>query len=144
MFPYYPAIFIFTPVRSVTLYGGMYLPPYFFCHSTLFFFKKYCVVRHVRNTIFFGRPFVKRFALCYRSVVCLSDLSVLSVTFVHFGQTVGRIKIKLGMQVGRGPGHSVLAGDPAPLPKGAEPSNIRHMSVVAKWLDGSRCHLVWR
>jgi len=45
----------------------------------------------------FGRPFVKRFALCYRSVV----LSVcLSVTLVYCGQTVGRIKTKLGMQVG--------------------------------------------
>jgi len=32
----------------------------------------------------FGRPFVKRFALCYRSVVCLSDcLSVLSVCDVR-------------------------------------------------------------
>ena len=53
----------------------------------------------------FGRPFVKRFALCYRSVVCLSCpvLSVLSVTFVHCGQTVGRIKTKLGLQVGLGP-----------------------------------------
>jgi len=27
----------------------------------------------------FGRPFVKRFALCYRSVVCLSCLSVCGV-----------------------------------------------------------------
>ena len=35
------------------------------------------------------------------SVRCLSVLScpVLSVTFVHCGQTVGRIKMKLGMQV---------------------------------------------
>jgi len=46
----------------------------------------------------FGRPFVKRFTLCYRSVVCLSCLSVcLSVTLVYCGQTVGRIKIKLGV-----------------------------------------------
>jgi len=28
---------------------------------------------------------------------------------------VGRIKMKLGMQVGVGPGHIVLDGDPAPL-----------------------------
>jgi len=37
----------------------------------------------------FGRPFVKRFALCYRSVVCpvCPVLSVLSVTFVHCGWT---------------------------------------------------------
>ena len=47
------------------------------------------------------------------SVRCLS---VLSVTFVHCGQTVGRIKMKLGMQVGLGPGHIVLGGDPAPPP----------------------------
>ena len=33
---------------------------------------------------------------------------------------VGRIKMKLGMQVGLGPGHIVLDGDPAPPPsKGA-------------------------
>ena len=50
----------------------------------------------------FGRPFIKRFALCYRTVVCLSVLSV------------GRIKIKLGMQVGLGPDQIVLDGDPAP------------------------------
>jgi len=63
----------------------------------------------------FGRPFLKRFALCYRSVV-LSVLSVcLSVTLVYCSQTVGRIKMKLGMQVGLGPGHIVLGGDPGPL-----------------------------
>jgi len=38
----------------------------------------------------------------------------LSVTLVYCGQTVGRIKIKLGMQVGLGPGHIVLDGDLAP------------------------------
>jgi len=44
----------------------------------------------------FGRPFVKRFALCYQTVVCLYCL----LTFVYCGQTVGRITMKLGMQVG--------------------------------------------
>ena len=69
----------------------------------------------------FGRPFVKRFALCYRSVV-LSCLSVcLSVTLVHCGQTVGRIKTKLGMQVGLGPGHTVRWGLRSPSPTGAQP-----------------------
>ena len=47
----------------------------------------------------FGRPFVKRFALCYRSVVCPVCLSVLPVTFVHCCQTLGRIKMKLSMQI---------------------------------------------
>ena len=79
--------------------------------------------------VFIGRPFVKRFALCYRFVVCpvLSVcLSVcLSVTFVHCGQTVGRIKMKLGTQVGLGPVHIVLDGDPALPPlKGHNPPPI--------------------
>ena len=46
----------------------------------------------------------------------LSVLSVLPVTFVHCGQTVGRIKMKLGTQVGLVPDHIVLDGDPAPPP----------------------------
>ena len=50
------------------------------------------------NHWFFGRPFVKRFALCYRTVV-------LSVTLVYCGQTVRRIKMKPGMQVGLIPAH---------------------------------------
>jgi len=49
-------------------------------------------------------------------------LSVLSVTLVHCGQTVGWTKMKLGMQVGLGPGHIVLDVDPAPsTKKGAQP-----------------------
>ena len=62
----------------------------------------------------FGRPFVKRFALCYRTVV----LSVcLTETLVYCGQTVGRIKMKLG--------HIVLVGDRAPPPpKGHSPHPI--------------------
>ena len=44
-------------------------------------------------------------------------LSVLSVTLLYSGQTVESINMKLGMQVGLGPGHIVLDGDPAPLPK---------------------------
>jgi len=63
---------------------------------------------YTRVDCFFGRPFVKRFALCYRSVVCLSRLSV---TLVYCGQTVGWIKMPLGMEVGLGPGDIVLDGD---------------------------------
>ena len=40
---------------------------------------------------------------------------------MYCGQTAGWIKMKLGTQVDLGPGHIVLDGDPAPLPKGAEP-----------------------
>jgi len=35
---------------------------------------------------------------------------------VYCGQTVGWIKMKIGTQVGLGPGYIVLNGDPAPLP----------------------------
>jgi len=48
--------------------------------------------------------------------------------------------------VGRGPGHIVLDGDPAPLPKkwgGAPLVSFQPISIVAKWLDASRCHLVY-
>jgi len=50
---------------------------------------------------------------------CLSVLSYLSETLVYCGQTVGCIKIKLDRQLGLGPGHTVLDGDPAP-PKGTQ------------------------
>jgi len=49
--------------------------------------------------------------------VCLSVcLSSLSVTLVYCGQTVGWIKMKLGMRIGLDPGHSELDGDPAAAP----------------------------
>ena len=75
--------------------------------------------------VLFGRPFEKRFAVCYGTVVlclsvCLSCLSVCAVGVLWpSGQTVRQIKMKLGVQVGLGPGHIVLDGDPAPLPQRA-------------------------
>ena len=91
----------------------------------------------------FGRPFVKRFDLCFRTVVCLSVCPVMSVTLLYCGQTVGRIKMKLGMEVGLGPGHIVLDGDSAPPPrKGATAlPNFRPMYVVPKRLDLSLIHI---
>jgi len=63
-------------------------------------------------------------------------LSCLSVMLVYCGQTAEWIKMKLGMEVCLGPGHIVLD-----MGKAASP-NFRRVSVVAKRLDGSRCHLV--
>ena len=76
-------------------------------------------------TLIFGRPFVKRFALCCRNVV----LSVYNVTtLVYCGQTVGRIKMPLGWEVGHGSGYTVLDRDvPAPSPKGAQ--HLPHFSA---------------
>jgi len=60
--------------------------------------------------------------------VCLSVLSVCpvscSVTLVYCGQTVGWIKTKLSTQVGLGPGHIVIDGDPAPPPQKKEQSQF--------------------
>jgi len=53
----------------------------------------------------------------------------------YCGPTVGRIKMKLGMQVGPGPGYIVLDGDPA-LPKTGTAPSLQPMSIVAKRLDG--------
>jgi len=62
---------------------------------------------------------------------------VLSVTLVYCDQTVEWIIVKLGMQVDSALPHC-LRWDQLPIPqKGTAP-----ISVVAKWLDGLRCHLV--
>ena len=71
---------------------------------------------------------------------CPVCLSILSVTLVHCGQTVGRIKMKLGMQVGLGPGQIVLDENQLPLPQrgGGEAPNFRPISAVAKtagWIE---------
>jgi len=54
----------------------------------------------------------------------------------YFGQTAGCIKMPLGIELGLGPRHIVLDGDPAPPQKGHIP-NFRPMSIVDKRLDGS-------
>ena len=54
---------------------------------------------------------------------------------MYCGQTTGWIKMPLGTEVGLGPGHTVLDGDPA---------HFRPMSVVAKRLNGSKGHLARR
>ena len=68
--------------------------------------------------------------------VVLSCMSVLFVTLVYCGQTVGWIKMKLGTQVGLGPGHIVL--DAAlPFPKEAQPPpNFRlYLLWPNGWMD---------
>jgi len=68
---------------------------------------------------------------------CLCVLSVLSVTLVYCGQTVGWIKMKLSIQVGLGPGHIILDGDPAHhLPKGHSPPFSAHICCgqMAGWI----------
>jgi len=90
--------------------------------------------------------------LCYMGIQLLRPLPAHKrgtarqfLTTVHCGQKAGWTKMPHSMEVGLGPGDIVSDGNPAPLPKrGTAPATFRPMSVVAKWLDGSRCHLVRR
>ena len=64
------------------------------------------------------------------------SLSCLSLTFVYFGQTLGWIKMKRGMEVGLGSGHIVLDGDPAPpTAKGHSPQFSAHVFWPNGWMD---------
>jgi len=63
-------------------------------------------------------------------------------TNVFCGQTVGSIKMPLGREVDLGPDDIVLHGYPE-RPKGHS-SPLFSPRIVAKGLDGSRCHLVLR
>jgi len=63
----------------------------------------------------FGRPFVKRFALCMYRTVVLSCLSVCDVGVLWPNGWTDQDET--WHAVGLGPGHIVLDGNPAPLPK---------------------------
>jgi len=65
---------------------------------------------------------------------CLSVLSVCDVGVC--GQTVGWIKVKLGMELGLGPGHTVQDGDPALPLKRTQPHFLAHTycGQTAGWI----------
>ena len=96
----------------------------------------------------FGRPFVKLFALCYRTVV-LSVCPVLTVCDIGVLWPNGwmdqdeTLLTYLLTYLYVDPGHIVRWRFSSPPQRGKAP-NFRPMSAVAKWVDGLRCHLVWR
>jgi len=63
---------------------------------------------------------------------------------VYSGQMAGWIKGALGTEVGLSPGHIMLDRDPAPSQKRGRIPQFSAMSIVAKRMDGSSCHLVRR
>ena len=68
---------------------------------------------------------------------CPVCLYCLSVTLVYCDQTIGWFKMTIDMQVGLGPGHIVLDGDPDPLPsKGHSPQFSAHICCrqMAGWI----------
>ena len=100
-------------------------------------------VQTTLHSQFIGQPFVNRFVcksvrpMLYQTVVCPVCLPV---TLTYCGQTVGWIKMPLGVEVGLGPGHIVLDGEPAsssPPTKRGTPFNFWPMFVVAKDQDAT-------
>ena len=94
-----------------------------------------------------ARPRPRR--LCVRCEPCTPSLkggrAPKFSAHVYCCQTTGWMKLVLGMEVGLSPGDFVLNGDPAPSPKRVQCHlpNFWPISIVAKRLDASRCHLVW-
>ena len=65
--------------------------------------------------------------------------------YVYCGQMAAWIKMPFGRKVGLDPRDIVLDGDPADPPqKGGRVPNFWPISIVAKRLDASKCHLVRR
>ena len=90
---------------------------FLFCHCFYLFCHRFWAI--VCKTV----------TLCYGTVVLSVCLSVTLVYIVATGQTVGWIKMKLGIDAGLDPFDIVLDGDPAPPegdgdpapPEGAQP-----------------------
>jgi len=72
------------------------------------------------------------------------SLAAPSFGHVNCGRTAGWTEMLLATEVGLGPGHIVLDGDPATPSKKGDSPPFSPTSVEAKRLDGSRCHLLCR
>ena len=111
-------------------------------------FRRFFLTKNGVMVSVLGRPFVKRFALCYQSVVLSIGpvhLSVCPVCDIHALWPNGWTDQDETWHAGRPRPwpHCVRWRPSSPSPKGAQPPNFRPISVVAKWLHGSRCRLVW-
>jgi len=75
--------------------------------------------------------------VCKTALSVCPVLSVLSVTLVYCGQTVGLFNMKLGTPLGLGTGNIVLDGNPAPTPpKGDRAPNFdRYLLWLNDWMD---------
>ena len=92
---------------------------------------------HQDATWYEGRPRPRRHCVRWEpSSLSLSERSSAaphSSAHIYCGQTAAWIKMPLGMEVGLGPGHIVLDGDPASPPqKAGTAPQFRPMSTVAK------------
>jgi len=74
------ASIIFVGSTCKKTYGGMYLPPYFSRHNTIFFEKKYCVVATCHNTLFFAGmylpPYFSRHnTIFFQKILCCDKVA---------------------------------------------------------------------
>jgi len=77
----------------------------------------------------------KRFAICYQAVVCPVCLSC-PVSNVGVLWPNGWMNQDETWHTGLGLGHIVLDGDPAPLPRGAQPPILAlYLSWPNVWMD---------
>jgi len=107
-----------------------------FILCTLFIFM------HTLHSVF-GRPFVKRFALCYQTVVCLS-CSVCDVGVLWPNGWMDQDKTWHARRPRPWP-DCVRWGRSSPPQKGAEPPRQFSAHVYCgQRLDASRCHLIRR
>jgi len=90
----------------------------------------------------FGRPFVKRFALSYQTVFCLSVCPVCDVGVLWPNGWMDQDETWHTDRPRPRP-HCFRWGLSSPPQKGTAPS-FRLIFVMVKWLDGLRCYLEWR
>jgi len=95
-----------------------------------------CKVTTIHNTgsVLVGRPYVKRFALCYRNVGCAVCLWVCDVGVLW--PSGGWIKMKLGVKAGLVPGHIVLGGELTPSFNPKKEHSPPIFGPCLLWLNG--------
>jgi len=113
--------------KSDTASSFMWFPPYFY-------------FRFGRSASWasFIAAFGRTLQVTVRPMLRTILLSILSVTLVYCGQTVGWIRMPLGTEVGLDPGDIVLDGDPTqlPPPKGAQQPPL--FGPCLFWPNGSQ------
>jgi len=85
-----------------------------------------------------GRPRLRRHCVRWRPSSPPKGHTPQFSAHVYCGQTA--VYAELGLSLC----DIVLDEDPVPPPLKGHSPPFWPMSVVAKWLDGLRCHLVWR
>jgi len=117
-----------------TVYDSLFFPIFLFLlhfgfHVFNYLFPFHFLGNYLFQFHFLGNHYKWQFALCYGHIV-------LSVTLVYCSQTVGWIKIPLGMEVGLSLGDIALDGDTAPPHGKGHSSPLPLFSTCLLWPNG--------